>query len=98
MYSVTSQKSFVLVEKLRTKILSLKNDIKLPFLLIGNKTDAIFGKEVTRTEGENLAKNLGCNFAELSVYNYDELAECLKNLIDRIKAVNTVELNGLNNF
>lgn len=93
MYSVTSAKSFYLIEKFRNKILSLKENQKLPILIIGNKTDSLFGREISKEEAESLAKRIGCFYHELSVQQ-DELIDVIKPLLTQVKLQNTIQFDG----
>jgi len=68
-YSVASRSSFVGMQYYRDKILQTKEVKWHPMVLIGNKCDLTQTREVSRTEGVNLAKSWGIPFFESSAKN-----------------------------
>ncbi|MHA1746869.1 MAG: GTP-binding protein [Promethearchaeota archaeon] len=65
MYDATRRETFdIQVEKWFNDLRSILPDI--PIVLIGNKIDLAKKRQVTTTEGEKLAKKLGCSFLETS--------------------------------
>jgi len=61
-YSIISRKSFNELPALRDKILRIKDASKVPLVLVGNKCDLTDEREVSKEEGEELAKKFGCPF------------------------------------
>eukprot|EP01103_Thecamoeba_quadrilineata_P005864 TRINITY_DN15615_c0_g1_i1.p1 TRINITY_DN15615_c0_g1~~TRINITY_DN15615_c0_g1_i1.p1 ORF type:complete len:189 (-),score=48.07 TRINITY_DN15615_c0_g1_i1:84-650(-) len=65
-YSVTSRTSFDEVAILREQILRVKDLDQVPLVVCGNKADLESQRQVTKTEGVDLAKSFGCPFFETS--------------------------------
>jgi len=65
-YAITSRSSFDEVSAFREQILRVKDSDDVPFVLIGNKCDLEKDRQVTSTEGQDLARAFGCPFFEAS--------------------------------
>ncbi|XP_074662315.1 ras-related and estrogen-regulated growth inhibitor-like [Tubulanus polymorphus] len=66
-YSITNRRSFELVADYRRKICEIKKTTNpLPTLIIGNMSDMGHARQVDKSEGEKLASDFGCLFAETS--------------------------------
>ncbi|CAH1756169.1 10820_t:CDS:2 [Entrophospora sp. SA101] len=65
-YSISSRSTFERVERFRDQIIRVKDSDQVPLMLVGNKCDKITEREVSREEGMNMAKRLGCEFIESS--------------------------------
>ena len=65
MYDITNKKSFDAIPQWMKDIIENKG-INFPIILIGNKCDLEDEREVTKDEGEQLAKNYGVSFFETS--------------------------------
>eukprot|EP01080_Neovahlkampfia_damariscottae_P009948 gene9948-2269_t len=78
-YSITDKKSFEKVVEFQKKITQVKEKVKkIPIILIGNKIDLEESRQVTREEGQKLAKEFGIPFLETSAktrINIDESFE-----------------------
>lgn len=86
-YSVTSKQSFELVEVIRDKILNSMGNDNVPMVLIGNKCDLNYQRQVEYKEGEELAKKLGIRFLETSVRDDVNIDKAFEGLIDEIEAI-----------
>lgn len=92
-YSVTSRLSFELVEVVRDKILNSiglsdnSDGNNIPMVLIGNKADLNFQRQVDSSEGEALARRFGCKFLETSVKENVNINESFELLIDDIEHI-----------
>jgi hypothetical protein len=64
-YSITSRSTFECVERFRDQVIRVKGT-DVPIVLVGNKCDKITEREVSREEGMNMARKLGCEFIECS--------------------------------
>jgi len=64
-YSITSRATFERIEIFRQAMLKVKRD-KAVFMLVGNKCDKQYEREVSREEGAQLARRFGCEFLETS--------------------------------
>ena len=65
-YAITSRSSFDEVSAFREQILRVKDTDEVPFVLIGNKCDLEKDRQITITEGQDLARAFGCPFFEAS--------------------------------
>jgi len=65
-YSITSRVSFEEIVQFRDQVLRAKEGEKVPMVLLGNKCDLENDREVSKSEGEDLAKSFGCTFFETS--------------------------------
>ncbi|KAI0094590.1 small GTPase superfamily [Irpex rosettiformis] len=64
-YSIASRATFDRVEVFRQAMLKVKRE-KAVFMLVGNKCDKQYEREVSREEGAQLARHFGCEFLETS--------------------------------
>eukprot|EP01115_Flamella_aegyptia_P015581 TRINITY_DN96790_c0_g1_i1.p1 TRINITY_DN96790_c0_g1~~TRINITY_DN96790_c0_g1_i1.p1 ORF type:complete len:190 (+),score=91.77 TRINITY_DN96790_c0_g1_i1:34-603(+) len=65
-YAITSRSSFDEVNTFREQILRVKDKDRVPMALVGNKCDLETERQVTSSEGQDLAKSYGCPFFESS--------------------------------
>ena len=73
-YSINSTKSFEVIQTLYDKIVDQVGNPKLPVILVGNKKDLEHEREVSKEEGEKLARDLKAAFLETSAK--DNLCVC----------------------
>lgn len=64
-YSIASRATFDRLDVFRQAMLKVKRQ-KPVFMLVGNKCDKQYEREVSREEGAALARNFGCDFLETS--------------------------------
>jgi len=64
-YSIASRATFDRLDVFRQAMLKVKRQ-KPVFMLVGNKCDKHYEREVSREEGAALARNFGCDFLETS--------------------------------
>lgn len=81
LYDITSQSSFNNVEHWREQIIEIKENVKTPIILVGNKSDLEDERMVTEEEGRNKAKNYECPFFEISAKSRDNIEEILEELV-----------------
>ena len=62
-YYIASRATFERLEVFRQAMLKVKRQ-KPVFMLVGNKCDKTFEREVSREEGMQMARNFGCEFLE----------------------------------
>lgn len=87
-YSITSLASFAEIqEKYYNMILRVKEDAKVPIVLIGNKCDLENQRGVTREMGEELAKKYGIPFFETSAKTSINVFESLTALVREIRRI-----------
>jgi GTPase KRas protein len=87
-YSVTTRSSFEEIVKLRDQIVRVKEDVpKVPLVLVGNKCDLEDRRQVTKTEGEDLARSWGVPFFEASAKLRINVENCFYQLVREIRYV-----------
>ena len=64
-YSITSRTSFDRIQKFHQSMRKVKKGDPV-FMLVGNKCDKTFDRELSKEEGATLACQLGCGFLEAS--------------------------------
>nr|CAB3265568.1 GTP-binding protein Rheb [Phallusia mammillata] len=84
-YSVTSTKSFEVVKVIHEKLLDMIGRIKIPLVLVGNKTDLHMERKVTTEMGRNLAKNWEATFYETSAKHNLDVQSIFKGIITEVE-------------
>lgn len=83
-YSTTSRSSFNRVRKLYNRIHASRESagtsMPTPILLVGNKSDLATDREVALSEGNALARDLGCEFIETSAKDDINVEEAFHNI------------------
>lgn len=87
-YSITSRNSFEEVSTFHQQILRVKDKDTFPVILIANKCDLEFERQVGMNEGRDLAKHLGCRFIETSAKQRINVDEAFSNLVREIRRYN----------
>ncbi|TIB68349.1 small G-protein Ras2 [Wallemia mellicola] len=65
-YSIASRSTFDRIEKFRNLITRVKEREDIPLMLVGNKCDKVYEREVSLAEGQIMAKKLQCLMIETS--------------------------------
>ena len=65
-YSITNESSFEEIKGFHEQILRVKDAIKVPIVLVGNKSDLEAERVVEQSTGKELATVFGCPFMETS--------------------------------
>ena len=65
-YSITSRQSFEEISTFQQQILRTKDKDYFPMIVVGNHCDRENEREVSKQEGEAIARSFGCRFAEAS--------------------------------
>ncbi|CAK9439097.1 uncharacterized protein LODBEIA_P33210 [Lodderomyces beijingensis] len=86
-YSVTSRQSFEVIEFIRDKILNSVGSENIPMILVGNKCDLQYQRQVEESEGRKLAHKLNVQFYETSVKENVNIASTFECLIDEIERI-----------
>lgn len=84
-YSIESLKSFEIVQLIYEKIMDMIGDPNIALVLVGNKSDLQAEREVSKEQGEKLAKEMNAVFLETSAK--DNI--CVNGLFER--CVNQIE-------
>ncbi|KAI0639160.1 ras protein [Trametes polyzona] len=86
-YSIASRATFERLDVFRQAMLKVKRQ-KPVFMLVGNKCDKQYEREVSREEGAALARQFGCEFLETSAktaHNVERLFTSLVRLLRSTK-------------
>ncbi|EAL60851.1 hypothetical protein ACTFIW_010541 [Dictyostelium discoideum] len=84
-YDVTSRTSFEEINVVREQIIRVKDNDKVPIVLVGNKCDLENLREVTEGEGSELAKSFSVPFLETSAKKRLNVDECFFEVVREIK-------------
>ena len=74
-YSITEYSSFEELSRLRRLVESSRHSTTLTCALVGNKNDLVYDRQVTVTQGRNLAADMGARFYELSACDWNQLPQ-----------------------
>ena len=83
-YDITDKKSFDNLGKWMNDIEEEEVSEKIPIILIGNKSDLIEERVVSKEEGEKMAKQYNLKFYETSCKNGDNVENCFLDLARQI--------------
>ena len=84
-YAITSRSSFDEINAFREQILRVKDADTVPMVLVGNKADLEAERQVTKVEGQDLAKSYGCAFFESSAKTRVNVEEGFYQLVREIR-------------
>jgi len=84
-YSVTERDSFDLIRTYHEQILRVKDTESVPIVLVGNKSDLESDRTVDMFEGQLIAQEFGCRFAETSAKLGINVTETFINLVCQIR-------------
>jgi len=93
-YSITSRNSFEEISTFHQQILRVKDKDTFPVILIANKCDLEYERQVGMNEGRDLAKHLGCRFIETSAKQRINVDEAFSNLVREIRKHNKEQQTG----
>jgi GTPase KRas len=83
-YSVASRSTFDRLELFRQVMLRAKRYPPI-FILVGNKADKSWEREVSKEEGQDLAEKLGCDFIEASAKTGQCVNDLFINLVRKLR-------------
>lgn len=83
-YSVTSKKSFEVVQDIRERLLDLSGIETIPILLVGNKTDLHMERVISTEEGNGMAKRWKAGFLESSAKENKAVLGVFHAMLDEI--------------
>jgi len=61
------------------------------FMLVGNKADKSYEREVSKEEGSALARNFGCEFIETSAKTSENVNLLFMNLVRALRQTRNIE-------
>ncbi|KAL1900327.1 RAS1 protein [Ceratocystis pirilliformis] len=92
-YSITSRQSFDEITTFQQQILRVKDKDYFPMVVVGNKCDLESQREVTRQEGEALARGFNCKFIETSAKLRINVEKAFFDIVREIRRYNR-EMQG----
>ncbi|KAI5706983.1 hypothetical protein M8J75_013150 [Diaphorina citri] len=87
-YSITSHKSFEVVQILYDKLLDMTGKIHVPIVLVGNKKDLHMERMISYDEGKRLAESWKAGFVEASAKQDDGVSEIFHMVLVEIEKSN----------
>jgi GTPase KRas protein len=87
-YSITSRDSFEEIDTFHQQILRVKDQDFFPIVVVGNKCDLEFERQVGMSEGRDLARHLGCKYVETSAKLRLNVDEAFATLVREIRKYN----------
>src|SRR5271156_3099641 len=87
-YSITSKQSFEEIMTFQQQILRVKDKDYFPIIVVGNKCDLEGERQVSRQEGESLARSFGCRFIETSAKSRINVDMAFYDLVREIRRYN----------
>ncbi|KAJ3523529.1 hypothetical protein NM688_g8714 [Phlebia brevispora] len=93
-YSITSRNSFEEISTFYQQILRVKDQDSFPVIIVANKCDLEYERQVGMNEGRDLAKHFGCKFIETSAKQRINVDEAFTNLVREIRKYNKEQQTG----
>lgn len=93
-YSITSRNSFDEILTFHQQILRVKDKDSFPVVVVANKCDLEYERQVGSHEGRELAKHFGCRFIETSAKQRINVDEAFSNLVREIRRYNKEQQMG----
>lgn len=84
-FSICEQESFQHTQEFRDQICRVLDDEKIPFILVGNKSDLAAQRKVTARDAELKAKEWGCPYIETSAKTRQNVEEIYQKLMRQIR-------------
>ncbi|EDR08657.1 uncharacterized protein LACBIDRAFT_249517 [Laccaria bicolor S238N-H82] len=84
-YSITSRNSFEEIRTFYQQILRVKDQDSFPVIIVANKCDLEYERQVGMDEGRDLAKHFGCKFIETSAKQRINVDEAFNHLVRDIR-------------
>jgi len=87
-YSITSRQSFEEIMTFQQQILRVKDKDYFPIIVVGNKCDLEGERQVSKQEGESLARSFGCKFIETSAKSRINVDNAFYDIVREIRRYN----------
>jgi GTPase KRas protein len=87
-YSITSRNSFEEINTFYQQILRVKDQDNVPVIIVANKCDLEYERQVGVNEGRDLARHFGCKFIETSAKVRHNVDESFSGLVREIRRYN----------
>ncbi|CAG7846256.1 SubName: Full=Related to RAS-2 RAS-2 PROTEIN {ECO:0000313/EMBL:CCA68861.1} [Serendipita indica DSM 11827] len=92
-YSIASRATFDRLEVFRQNMIRVKRTQPV-FVLVGNKCDKTYEREVSREEGAALARHFGCDFLETSAKTAANVDRLFTDLVRTLRYHKELNENG----
>ncbi|KAF9270481.1 ras protein [Marasmius fiardii PR-910] len=89
-YSIASRSTFDRLEIFRQSMRRVKRGDPI-FMLVGNKCDKTYEREVSKEEGAALARQFGCEFIETSAKTAQNVERLFTNLVRALRQTKNIE-------
>ncbi|KAG6910607.1 hypothetical protein DXG01_009558, partial [Tephrocybe rancida] len=89
-YSIASRSTFDRLETFRQSMRRVKRGDPI-FMLVGNKCDKTYEREVSKDEGAALARQFGCEFIETSAKTAQNVERLFTNLVRALRQTRSIE-------
>jgi len=89
-YSIASRSTFERLEIFRQSMRRVKRGDPI-FMLVGNKCDKTYEREVSKEEGAALARQFGCEFIETSAKTAQNVERLFMNLVRSLRQTRNIE-------
>jgi len=93
-YSITSRNSFEEMSTFHQQILRVKDQDSFPVVVVANKCDLEYERQVGMNEGRDLAKHFGCKFIETSAKQRINVDEAFSSVVREIRKYNKEQQTG----
>ena len=90
-YSIASRSTFERLKGFHQSMRRVKQGDPI-FMLVGNKCDKTYEREVSREEGANLARKFNCEFLETSAKNAQNVEQLFMNLVRSLRQTRNIAL------
>jgi len=87
-YSITSRSSFEEISTFHQQILRVKDKDQFPIVVVANKSDLEYDRQVGQHEGREQARHFGCAFRETSAKHRTGVDEAFHDLVREIRKYN----------
>ncbi|KAG0349490.1 Ras GTPase ras2 [Podila humilis] len=84
-YSIAARSTFERISRFRDQIERVKDRDDVPLMLVGNKCDRLTDREVSREEGQQMAKQMRCEFTETSAKTCVNVERSFYNVVRMIR-------------
>ncbi|KAJ7861141.1 ras protein [Mycena olivaceomarginata] len=88
-YSITSRTTFDRLEVFRQSVRRAKRG-DLILMLVGNKSDKVYEREVSKEEGAALARHFGCEFIETSAKTAQNVERVFTSLVRALRQTRNI--------
>lgn len=89
-YSIASRSTFDRLEVFRQSMRRVKRGDPI-FMLVGNKCDKTYEREVSKEEGAALARQFGCEFIETSAKTAQNVERLFMNLVRALRQTRSLD-------